>query len=623
MSNILENKKKRKLPFELVSNLLIELLDSKLSKLETKNKVEMNNIESMSQNTKIIINEIQTINKKVKQKIKTTKKITTNNDLNINKKTNIKISTKLNKLITCKKNENSLERELYSKIKTTKNNNIKNLKLNRSEMLSDVFLNNKINKSNTISIILNTSKRESKVIKKSKSKSKKKRGITLIPLTPSRKKTKGKEKSKYYYNNINLIKHSKTNTNLYNKYKNRSCKILPLLNKDKSKSAKNNELDLMYAPTRDDDKRIYDLNPYMSKIILNKDKNNKIKCNLFKRKDIDDFNKSVDNKELTLNDSLMNDVNNDELLIYYHDRKTMTLLDDITLTKSFFGDETDCDLDLDKNIENQNNLKNDNDNFTLAEKLELFKDNIIKYLSKEDMLRLGLINKEWFKIIMEDFISKRENIIGSIKKDLKILKNKNPDIIDKNDNNNNFTIKPFEYNNLSCRVIPLLDTISIESLFNNYRPIDINNKDIILVFDLFFIAIGYKKKILSFKNDIKSKWNFYKNIFEKNKNKNFGNFITNIIKGKIFDNDTINSLYEYSKNYINIITPKYFEKINNIIGLFVFIVKDILEHVGITKDLNDKKNVTKLYLLFNARISSNTIILQKLNKINSIISNKK
>jgi hypothetical protein len=293
------------------------------------------------------------------------------------------------------------------------------------------------------------------------------------------------------------------------------------------------------------------------------------------------------------------------------------------LTKSFFGDETDCDLDLDKNIENQNNLKNDNDNFTLAEKLELFKDNIIKYLSKEDLLRVGLINKEWFKIIMEDFISKRENIIGSIKKDLKILKNKNPDIIDKNDNNNNFTIKPFEYNNLSCRVIPLLDTISIESLFNNYRPIDINNKDIILVFDLFFIAIGYKKKILSFKNDIKSKWNFYKNIFEKNKNKNFGNFITNIIKGKIFDNDTINSLYEYSKNYINIITPKYFEKINNIIGLFVFIVKDILEHVGITKDLNDKKNVTKLYLLFNARISSNTIILQKLNKINSIISNKK
>jgi hypothetical protein len=63
--------------------------------------------------------------------------------------------------------------------------------------------------------------------------------------------------------------------------------------------------------------------------------------------------------------------------------------------------------------------------------------------------------------------------------------------------------------------------------------------------------------------------------------------------------------------------------------LFVFIVKNILEQVGITKDVkdvkdaNNKKNVIKLYKLYNVRINYNNSILQKLNKINDIISSKK
>ena len=48
-----------------------------------------------------------------------------------------------------------------------------------------------------------------------------------------------------------------------------------------------------------------------------------------------------------------------------------------------------------------------------------------------------------------------------------------------------------------------------------------------------------------------------------------------------------------------------------------------MEHIGITKDTNNKKNVPKLYLLYNAIIDINTDILKKLNKINSTITNKK
>jgi hypothetical protein len=89
------------------------------------------------------------------------------------------------------------------------------------------------------------------------------------------------------------------------------------------------------------------------------------------------------------------------------------------------------------------------------------------------------------------------------------------------------------------------------------------------------------------------------------------------------DDEIINSLYEYSHNYLNVITPNFFKKTNNDIALFVFIVKNILEQVGITKDVNNKKNVTKLFKLYNVRINYNSSILQKLNKINDIISAKK
>ena len=626
MSAISEDK--MKIPLELISNLLTKLLDSKLSRLETKNKDEMDNIKSISQNTETILNQLKVINQKMKPKLRISQKvINTNNPLNINKKNNIKISPKLNTTIKSRNIQRTPDRKYFSRIKTTKNSNIRKLKLNRSQIFSSNFLNNK---SQTNSKILNLTKRGSKMTKKSRSK-KKRRDLTPAPSSPSSmfRKLKEKEKPRHGHNNRRTINHNHTCTDFYNKYHNKSCKILPMLKKEKlnvSKLSKNDELDLLCATT-DDDKRIYDLNPDKKINILNKDKNKnkKITSTLFSRREIED--KNDETKELlTLNDSMMNDVNNDELLIFYHNKKTMRLIDDITMTKSFFGDEPDCDLDLEINIENNNfnNIHNiKNNTYTLAERFENCIEYLIKYLTKEEFLKIGLINKECFKMIMHYLISKKEDAIDDVKEALSTLKNNNPDVIDQNDLNNNFTIKPFECNFHSCRAITLLNSIPIENIFYDHNAIDLKNKNIILVFDLFFIALGYKQKIISFKNDIKSKWDFYKTFFEKNNNIYFGNSIENKIKGKIFDNEIINSLYEYSKNYINIITPSYFKKINNDIALFVFIVKNILEHVGITKDASNKKNATKLYLLYNARICVNSIILQKLNKINTIISDKK
>ena len=616
MSNI--NQNKNKYPLEIISSLLTKLLDSKLTKLESKNKDEMKKIKSISLNTEVIINELQNINKKIKPKPKP-KKTQINFYKPINqissKKNIVRINQKLNTTSIISRNKGRTpDRKCYSKIKNIRNNNIKKLKPNKSEIFSNDLL---MNKSMTSSKILNISKRDTGPTRKSRSK-KKHRDMTPGPTTPSNiLRKKEKEKSKQYYgkNNTSLIGYNSSN-----RYNNKSSKILPCIRKNKfnfSKIPKNDELDLLCLQSKEIDKRIYDLNPDISKKILSKNKNKKITSTLFNRT-ITDFSKNEDNKDmLTLDDSMMNDVNNDELLIFYHNKKTMRLIDDITLTKSFLDDNGDCELDLEIHSESQH--LNKNNNYTVVEKLENSIDYFAKYLTKEELLKIGLINKECFKVIMHYLISKIEDEIDDVKEALTLLKKNNPDIIDKNDENNNFNIKPFECNIHSCRAISLLNSIDIDNLFH---ADDLNNKHIILVFDLFFIALGYKKQIISFQNDKKSKWNFYKLYFEKNCSTFFGNSIENKIKGKIFDNNTINTLYEYSHDCINIITPSYFQKINNDIALFVFIVKNILEHVGITKDINNKKNVTKLYLLYNARINMNSIILQKLNKISSIIRKK-
>ena len=148
----------------------------------------------------------------------------------------MKISSKLNSTsIACKSIDHSADRKNYSKIKTVKNNNIKNSKINRSEIFANSFITNKIN---TTSRILNLTKRDSKVTKKSRSK-KKVRDKTKRPKTPNNVlRKKRKDKTKQYFNNNNISNTSLVKNNTCSNFFNKNCAILPNLKKDKSNTSK-------------------------------------------------------------------------------------------------------------------------------------------------------------------------------------------------------------------------------------------------------------------------------------------------------------------------------------------------------------------------------------------------
>ena len=92
-----------------------------------------------------------------------------------------------------------------------------------------------------------------------------------------------------------------------------------------------------------------------------------------------------------------------------------------------------------------------------------------------------------------------------------------------------------------------------------------------------------KKEFVRFIDDDNKMIEYIKNYFKKKlKNQKLGELIEKEINGKIFDDDIITSIYSYANKYSKIISPKDYQKISQDIALFVFIIIDILEYIGLT-----------------------------------------
>ena len=261
-----------------------------------------------------------------------------------------------------------------------------------------------------------------------------------------------------------------------------------------------------------------------------------------------------------------------------------------------------------KNIKSKNNLYNNS--FLIM--IEYMFDYLYAFLDNKSLFNLLLINKDFYKLILRLIITKLEKKIKRINQTLLEMKKNN--LFLKPEENN---IKSFDYNINSNRAISLLNPITVENFFNEQK-IDFNNNLINLIFNLYFISIGKKSDIISLNFDNKLKEQYIINHFKNNKNKYIGPILDYEIKHIIFNNEIINSLYDYSHKYINIISPNYFQKINKNITLFSFLIRNILDHIGINKDSNNVKNDKQKYQLFYSRLYVNQKILKKLKNIKDL-----
>ena len=254
-------------------------------------------------------------------------------------------------------------------------------------------------------------------------------------------------------------------------------------------------------------------------------------------------------------------------------------------------------------------IKNNND---LEEKLESSIEYILDYLSLKDIFKLALINKEFFKIIVKIILEKLEIKVGKIKEKINEIMNNSQGYI----NIKEKEFKKIEKNIFNERAMNLIDSISKKRLFKEKSSL-MNNKDIIFIFELFFISIGRKYDIMQFDtNDINTKtkrWNFFCKYFNNQDNQYLKKVIEKALFNGDFNNEIINSLYEWSFKYIDKIKPNHFQIINKDIAIFAYLIKDLLDFFGICRE--SKVHYQKLYVLHNIRLNVNEKLIGKLNQM--------
>jgi hypothetical protein len=339
--------------------------------------------------------------------------------------------------------------------------------------------------------------------------------------------------------------------------------------------------------------------PTFQEIELNVDKIKSDNTNINKHDNL--IKKNTKKKELNSSVAIYNKLK----------RSKVTFLENEKDFDLIFKESKIEDLNMGNNNLNDLNITFIGDEMSLQEKFESNLDMISRYLDTRDIFNLMLVNKECFKNIINFLISKTEISIELLQDEINKLKDLNPTI-----NFENLKKNPFKLSSNSKRAISLLNSSSGNNILK--LNIDqINKKEIILIYSLYFVAIGLKKDILILNE--REKIEYMQNYFKRNciGQNIFGKFVENELNGKILDDKTISTIYNLSKKQLDIISPNYFQRINKDIAIFVFIIKDLLEQLGLLGSQFIKPE--KEYILLNSRLLANKAILDELNKIEEYI----
>ena len=595
---------------ELLSYLLKKSLDSRLRMLEQKDINEKKNLCFMKDISKNMINYLNESSNKLKIK----------KENNINNEKNI-INNFSKSMRSFHNNKNKEYLQSKTPGETTPS------KIKRVSSKEKLFWNKTLKKKNITITPINTSPNDKiKISNRRFSKINKKININykseINTINTNDNNKKGRKKKMIIHlkkSNTNLlvtkqnnVLSNKTNEKNNNKITNkkrffhiknsRTISTFTIRNKKLKKNHlsfhKKNNLSNLFNIKKKNYRNNNIGNDWKSKTTLKEEKryNNKNLSNIKKELDLLCDNTLFEN-DIRLNELIIDDLqqNNNKI--------QNKIISPINLCKIKYRH----DLLLLNNNLNMNQNDKCYKKINLEENLESCIEYINEYLSIKDLFNLGLINKEFFKIIIRYFISKTEKKIESINNKIneltKIYKN-----IDLNEKN----INKFKCNINSSRAITLLNSISINNIFNLNSSL-VNNKDIIFIFQLFFIAIGRKKEILEYNEDNIQSWNYICKYFKGNEKKAFGNIVEKELINRNYNNEIINSLYEWTYRYSDKITPNYYKTINKDIAIFVFIIRDLLDFFGITQD--KKVNPQKIYILHNIRLNIQDKLIQRLNKL--------
>ena len=224
--------------------------------------------------------------------------------------------------------------------------------------------------------------------------------------------------------------------------------------------------------------------------------------------------------------------------------------------------------------------------FNVQDNLENIKFNhILKYLSINDIIPIKNISKKFHQLItiyLIEFLENEKNDLTIIKDNLEIKEEPNREGIE------NIILSKG-----SKKAIQLLNESQLNHLFKEEK---LPNYDIILIYRIYFQMINHPFSLIA-KNDIYKFWDQCKYYFTNEQNGKTGDIlITMINKKKVeINGNNLYQIYNLAKGNFNKIFPNYFSNTCGTTGLFVFVIKDILEFLGISSKIKSKENAFWTY----------------------------
>ena len=198
------------------------------------------------------------------------------------------------------------------------------------------------------------------------------------------------------------------------------------------------------------------------------------------------------------------------------------------------------------------------------------------------------------EINKEEEIKKLDEEILEYKKKLEELESKHS-IEDLNKE-----LSPFVLAKGAVKALELLNDPLYFKLFKNEET---PQSDIILIYRIYLQLVNKEKEILLLKND-KDFWIKVKEYFSNFGEGKIGSIIEEQFKELDFSYENFVILDKICEGNINKLTPVYYSKLCPTTGLFVFLVKEALEYIGVLQDKKTQpgriyKNLN--YLIENAK----------------------
>ena len=270
---------------------------------------------------------------------------------------------------------------------------------------------------------------------------------------------------------------------------------------------------------------------------------------------------------------------------------------------------TDFDFFIDKKFSNMS--------ITNSEKKEIEKINslfnnleekiiniIFVFLNKDDLMQFKDVSKYFHKLFIIYIEKNLEEDKLYFSKKLENLNISNPQSPKK-------TLNDFSISKKSMKAIQLLNEPSVNQFF--FENISVDDKRLI-IYRIFFQLIKHPYKNI----EIDKKelfWEKCRYYFSHESNGKVGELLQNIIDEKkiCLDGNNLYKIYKIVYKDFDRINPQYFSNICGITGLITFIIKDILDFVGISN---------KESIQINAYWTYNDIIDDLNNKIEYIKNSK-